>query len=290
MNQVIDISNKPAKLQSVNGLLAITGDDFSTTVPFKEIAVLIASHPQIAMTQLALSDLAEAGGVVLVCGRNYHPTAMMLPLDGNHIQTKKFACQASASLPTKKQAWKTIIQAKIEAQGRILKDVVGDDYGLFQLSNNVKSGDSENVEAVAAARYWKKLFGPEFTRQQENFQNASLNFGYAVLRAITARALCASGLHPSLGLHHKNQYDSFCLADDLMEPFRPLVDWVVFKLPQQNEFDTASKTQLLSGILGKFSCEKEQRTLFDIILSVTQSLARLFVDNEPFKVPSTRHL
>jgi hypothetical protein len=182
----------------------------------------------------------------IVSNEKHLPAAMLLPLSTHSTQTERFARQAAVSLPTRKRAWQQIVQAKLRAQARLLEETTGADQGLHVMAGRVRSGDPDNLEAQAARVYWPALFGKEasgeaFRRDPEGEGiNVHLNYGYAVLRAIVARALCASGLHPSLGVHHHNRYDTFCLADDLMEPFRPLVDRVVAglrhsRLPSSDE-------------------------------------------------------
>jgi CRISPR-associated protein Cas1 len=211
-------------------------DTETQTIPFADIAVLVTSHPQISFTQAVLAGLAAAGGTFIVSNEKHLPAAMLLPLSTHSTQTERFARQAAVSLPTRKRAWQQIVQAKLRAQARLLEETTGADQGLRQMAARVRSGDPDNLEAQAARIYWQALFGKDasaepFRRDPEGEGiNAHLNYGYAVLRAIVARALCASGLHPSLGVHHHNRYDTFCLADDLMEPFRPLVDRVVARL------------------------------------------------------------
>ncbi|HJT36296.1 MAG TPA: type II CRISPR-associated endonuclease Cas1, partial [Pirellulales bacterium] len=202
------------------------------SVPLTEIAVLIAAHPQVTFTQAVLGGLAAAGGIFIVCDERWLPAGMLLPLRGHHLQARRFQAQAAVAAPVKKRLWQQIVRAKIETQAQALETLHGDSAGLRPLVPLVRSGDPENIEARAARIYWPLLFADEsFRRQWEaGDQNRLLNYGYAVLRAIVARALCAAGLHPTLGLHHHNQYSAFCLADDLMEPFRPVVDIVVARL------------------------------------------------------------
>jgi CRISPR-associated protein Cas1 len=153
---------------------------------------------------------------------------MMLPLDAHHVQTERHLAQVEASEPTKKRAWQAIIQAKIAQQGAVLAHFTGDHGGLAAMAQRVKSGDPDNLEAQAAQRYWPRLFGKEFRRDRDaDGINALLNYGYAVVRAATARAVVASGLIPSLGVFHRNRGNPFCLADDLLEPYRPYIDWRV---------------------------------------------------------------
>jgi CRISPR-associated protein Cas1 len=211
-------------------------DTQTQTIPFADIAVLVTSHPQISFTQAVLAGLAAAGGMFIVSNEKHLPAAMLLPLSTHSTQTERFARQAGVSLPTRKRAWQQIVRAKLRAQARLLEEATGSDGGLGVMAGKVRSGDPDNLEAQAARIYWQALFGrgasgEAFRRDPDGGGvNVHLNYGYAVLRAIVARALCASGLHPSLGVHHHNRYDTFCLADDLMEPFRPLVDRVVARL------------------------------------------------------------
>ena len=164
--------------------------------------------------------------------------------------------------------WQQFVKAKLEAQAQLLEYRSGTDYGLRALAAEVRSGDPENVEARGARLYWRALFGDDFRRDREAEDlNRHLNYGYAVLRAITARAVCAAGLHPSLGIHHHNRYDAFCLADDVMEPFRPLVDRVVVNLNDRLgpdlPMDRDAKRALLLNLLERYEFEDETRSLFD---------------------------
>ena len=290
-------------------------DTQSHTIPFADIAVLVTSHPQISFTQAVLAGLAAAGGMFIVSNEKHLPAAMMLPLSTHSTQTERFARQAAVSLPTRKRAWQQIVQAKLRAQARLLEEVTGKDWGLGLMAGKVRSGDPDNLEAQAARIYWQALFGEEgtgvpgeaFRRDPEGEGiNLHLNYGYAVLRAIVARALCASGLHPSLGVHHHNRYDTFCLADDLMEPFRPLVDRVVARIhltsansnaESQNEapavapaqvgtqaptvqLDQNSKKAILEGLLVRYSAEGESRTLFDWASRSASSLVALIEERD----------
>ncbi|MGO8735039.1 MAG: type II CRISPR-associated endonuclease Cas1 [Terriglobia bacterium] len=290
-------------------------DTESHTIPFADIAVLVTSHPQISFTQAVLAGLAAAGGMFIVSNEKHLPAAMMLPLSTHSTQTERFARQAAVSLPTRKRAWQQIVQAKLHAQARLLEEVTGKDWGVGLMAGKVRSGDPDNLEAQAARIYWQALFGEAgagapgeaFRRDPEGEGlNLHLNYGYAVLRAIVARALCTSGLHPSLGVHHHNRYDTFCLADDLMEPFRPLVDRVVARIrltsassnaQSQNEppavapartgtqgptvqLDQNSKKLILEGLLVRYSGEGESRTLFDWASRSASSLVALIEERD----------
>lgn len=302
-NRVIDLSEKPVRLNVRNSLLVIRtptggaaqpgveGSETETyrceqranpseqTIPLSDIAVVIASHPQVSLTQAVLSGLAAAGGMFVACDTRHMPAAMLLPLATHSLQAERFAAQAEVVLPVKKRLWQQIVRAKVLAQAGLLEDVCGSDRGLRSLAPSVRSGDPANVEARAARIYWRALFGDEgFRRNPEgDGLNAHLNYGYAVVRAITARALCGAGLHPGLGIHHHNRYDTFPLADDLMEPFRPVVDRVVAKLhsakPVPQTLDTEAKRALLVPLLGRFVAGGESRTLFDWVGRAASSLA-----------------
>ncbi len=266
-----DAGLKPAATEeSQSGLRSErTKDPNEHTIPLEDIAVVIASHPQISYTQAVLAGLAAAGGIFVACNEKHLPIAMLLPLESHSTQTERFARQAEMPLPLKKRLWQQIIRSKLRAQARLLAERTGQDWGLGVLASQVRSGDPKNLEARAARIYWKALFnGEEFRRDFEaEGVNACLNYGYAVVRAIVARALCGAGLHPGLGLHHHNRYNPFCLADDLMEPFRPIVDRVVANLRDARgsgvPLDKESKKALLEGLLARFTCENESRTLFD---------------------------
>ncbi len=257
------------------------------TVPLEDIAVIVASHAQITYTNAVLAGLAAAGGTFISCNEKHMPVAMLLPLVTHSKQTERFAKQAQMSEPLRKRLWQQIVQGKLRAQARLLEERTGRDWGLGRLVSEVRSGDPQNVEARAARIYWQALFGEdEFRRDPEGEGvNPPLNYGYAVLRAVVARALCASGLHPSLGVHHHNRYDAFCLADDLMEPFRPLVDRAVAKLRDMRgtspPLDKESKSTLVGALLGRFDAEGESRTLFDWVSRSAASLAAAITDEDP---------
>jgi CRISPR-associated protein Cas1 len=216
---------------------------------------------------------------------------MYVPLTGHHLQTKRFAAQAAATVPTRKRLWQQIVCAKVHAQAYSLEKICGKDHGLHLLAGRVKSGDPNNIEAQAARRYWSYLLGGEkkgktFKRDSDgnDIINICLNYGYGVLRAIVARSLCASGLHPSLGIHHHNQYNPYCLADDLMEPFRPTVDQAVCEYLLLNgvksELTTEVKAFLIGRITSRYHLAGEQRTVFDVMSRISASLAQIYLGEQ----------
>ena len=203
------------------------------TKPIEDIGVLVLDNKQITVTSGVLEALLENNCAVITCDSKSMPVGLMLPLYGNTTQNERFRHQLDASLPLKKQLWQQTIKVKIENQAAVLKKCAGEEIRCMKVwASDVKSGDSDNMEARAAAYYWKNLFPVDgFTRDREGIPpNNLLNYGYAILRAVVARGLVTSGLLPTLGIHHHNRYNAYCLADDIMEPYRPYVDMLVFEI------------------------------------------------------------
>lgn len=207
------------------------------SVPIEDIGVIVLDHKQITVTQGLLEKLLENQCAVVTCDSNRMPTGLLLPLSGNTLQSERFKYQIESSLPLKKQLWQQTVAAKIENQAYVLKKTRNCETGnMSKWAEKVRSGDPENLEARAAAYYWTRLFPdiPGFTRKREGVPpNHLFNYGYAILRAIIARALVGTGLLPTLGIHHHNRYNAYCLADDIMEPYRPFVDQLVIRLWDQ---------------------------------------------------------
>ena len=267
---------------SLNRLVIEPGDQPVKTLCLHDIAALVVSHPQVTYSQAVLSKLMDAGGVFVSCSANRIPNGMLLPLSANRTQTERFAAQAAAPRPLYKRLWQQIVRAKINAQAETLRQTRGDDAGLAALVPLVKSGDPANVEARAARRYWTLLFSDRPFRRDFDAadDNQLLNYGYAVLRAIVARAICSSGLHPTIGLHHHNRYNPFCLADDLMEPLRPLVDIAAWRLSRAGPsacLDSATKKALINAICARYRIGDENRSLFDLMSQITASLSEIFL-------------
>ena len=206
------------------------------TRPVEDLGVVILDNRQITITSGVLEALLENNCAVITCDSKSMPVGLMLPLYGNTTQNERFRQQLDASLPLKKQLWQQTIKTKIDNQASVLNDCVGEEMKCMRVwANEVRSGDPDNLEARAAAYYWKSLFGyiEGFSRDREGIPpNNLLNYGYAILRAIVARGLVTSGLLPTLGIHHHNRYNAYCLADDMMEPYRPYVDRLVYQLVQ----------------------------------------------------------
>lgn len=225
------------------------------TKPIEDIGVVVLDNQRITITTGAIEALLENNCAIITCDHRSMPLGLTLPLSGNTTQSERFRDQINASLPLKKQLWQQTIQSKISNQASVLSSCQGAEVGCLRAwARDVRSGDPDNFEGRAAAYYWRNLFGmhiEDFTRDREGVPpNNALNYGYAILRAIVARALVSSGMLPTLGIHHHNRYNAYCLADDIMEPYRPYVDEYVFQLIQKHglpsdELPKAWKAELL---------------------------------------------
>lgn len=222
------------------------------TKPIEDIGVVILDNKQITITSGAIEALLENNCALITCDSKSMPVGLMLPLYGNTTQNERFRKQLDASLPLKKQLWQQTIQAKINNQASSLSICINEDIKCMRIwANDVRSGDPDNLEARAAAFYWKTLFHDikNFTRDRDGIPpNNLLNYGYAILRAVIARSLVTSGLLPTLGIHHHNRYNAYCLADDIMEPYRPFIDRLVYQLYSENKMELTKevKASLLS--------------------------------------------
>lgn len=258
--------------------------DSVRTVPIEDIGVVVLDNRQITITQGLMEKLLENNCAVITCDNSHLPVGLMLPLCGNTVQSERFRNQIDASLPLKKQLWQQTIQQKIRNQAAVLKTSRDATVkNMLVWANDVKSGDSENLEGRAAVYYWKNLFPdtPGFTRDRKGVPpNNLLNYGYAILRAITARALVSSGLLPTLGIHHHNRYNAYCLADDIMEPYRPYVDKLVVKLfdngDTSDEITTDIKRELLSIPALDVVINGQRSPLMIAATQTTASLAKCF--------------
>jgi CRISPR-associated protein Cas1 len=252
-------------------------------VPIEDIGLLVIEHQQITITNSLLAKLLSNNVAVIICDDTHMPTGLFYNLDGNSLQSQKHQAQVSASTPLKKQLWQQTVSAKIRNQASLLK-MSGQNSGILEtMANKVSSGDSGNFEAKAASYYWKRIFPEflEFTRDRLGAPpNNLLNYGYAILRAVTARALTGSGLLPTLGIHHRNQYNAYCLADDIMEPYRPFVDRVVCHIVDLNgkflDMTTAMKKELLGIPALDVELDGKKSPLMNAMSRTTASLAQCF--------------
>ncbi len=271
----------PCKLTISHKQLKIEQDDDNHSVPLEDLGFLIIDHRQIMMTQAVAQELSAENVAVVFCDKRHHPASMLLNLEGHHIQGEIYRQQVAASEPLKKNLWKQTVQAKIKNQATLLQKTGNDPGFLKSLVTRVKSGDAGNMEAQASRAYWKNLFGPSFTRHREGAPpNNLLNYGYAILRASVARAIVGSGMLPGLGIHHHNRYNAFCLADDIMEPYRPFVDDVVWTIKkEQSDFhvlDKETKTRLLNILTMDTAFPRLRRPLMNALSITTVSFVKCF--------------
>jgi len=255
IKRTVDVS-KPSYLSLKNQQLLIDQEGKTVgRVPVEDLGILILEHPAITITQGVILACQKNNVALVFCDERHLPYSTLLPLsEGNQLHSKVLRQQIKISQPSKKRIWKKIVQEKIWEQGLTLKNLGKPHQELLSLSLKVKSGDSDNLEAQAARKYWPLLMGKGFIRDFEaEGANALLNYGYSIVRAMIARALVGTGLHPALGLFHHNQYNGLALADDIMEPFRPWVDRIVYDILKNNALAKVDKVtkQLLLELLGK---------------------------------------
>lgn len=254
------------------------------TIPIEDIGIVVLDNKRITITQGVLEALLENNCAVITCNESHLPIGMHLPLVGNSTQTERMRNQIEASLPLKKQLWQQTISAKILNQATILKQIRGTEVrNMLKWASEVKSGDSENLEARAAVYYWQNAFPmiEDFSRSREGVSpNNLLNYGYAILRAIVARALVSSGLLTTLGIHHRNKYNAYCLADDIMEPYRPYVDRLVMQLydkyPDCKELTKELKAELLQIPVLDVMISNKRSPLMIAVSITTSSLQKCY--------------
>lgn len=264
---------------------AATGKSQETSRPIEDIGALVIESEQVTLSSSLISALLENKVALIVCDSKHMPSGLMLPLEGNTLQSERFDAQISASIPLKKQLWQQTVSMKIRNQGAVLKKANNLEIGnMLAWSSKVRSGDPENLEGRAAAYYWKNLFdeNPAFVRRQEGDDpNGLLNYGYAILRAVIARSLVASGLIPTLGIHHSSKYNAYCLADDIMEPYRPYVDLLVLDIMREHklspEVSKETKKHLLTIPAIDVRVGKLTRPLMIAASMTTASLANCFL-------------
>ena len=263
-----------------------------TLVPIEDIGFVIVENELVSLTIPLINELTANNCALIFCNEKHLPFSMTMPLDCNEIQSQLFSAQINAKLPVKKKCWKQIVEYKIKNQGLLLKKYDLDFARLFDFSKCVKSGDSTNMESQAAKFYWDNLFGKKWYRNRfGDFPNNYLNYGYAILRAATARSLVGSGLLPTLGIHHHNKYNAYCLADDLMEPYRPFIDDEVIEYISKNadekELGTEFKKKILQVLTRDVKMDNLTRPMMIALSMTSASLANaLSNDSEKLKLPN----
>ncbi len=273
IKKTILLENKTS-VSAKNLQLVIKTEVQERQIPIEDIGYLVIDHPEIYISMPAMSLLVEHQAAVIICNQQHLPQGMFLNLNSHHIQQEIFRAQIEASAPLKKQLWQQTVVEKIKNQGILLEKITQKSNHFEFLASKVLSGDTSNVEGTAASFYWQHFFDIPFKRERfGNYPNNFLNYGYAILRAATARALSGSGLLNTLGIHHKSKYNAFALADDIMEPFRPVVDELVFEMMQnesQQELNTYIKAKLL-GLLTRTVYFKEEKSPLMVGLQKTAS-------------------
>lgn len=298
LKKSILLENK-ASITVKNLQLVIKTESRESTIPLEDIGFLVVDHPEIYLSIPALNLLVENNTSIIICGINHLPNGLFLNLNSHHIQQEIFKNQIEATLPLKKQLWQQTIIEKIKNQGILLEKITGTKNAFDFLSSKVLSGDTSNMEGVAAAQYWKLFFTASenaksnilhFKRERYGeYPNNFLNYGYAILRAATARSLSGSGLLNTLGIHHKSKYNAFALADDIMEPFRPIVDEKVFELMQnyeEQELNTQLKSELLQILTRTVYFKEEKSPLMVALQKTASSLQQCYTgDRKKIKYP-----
>jgi CRISPR-associated protein Cas1 len=296
IKKIIEISQAKRHLAVRLGQLIIKENNIElTTIPCEDIGVLLVDHTGVTYTHSVFTELLRCGAAIVLCGGNHQPSGMLLPIESNTIQTQRIEQQIQVKEPAKKQLWRQLVRAKIKHQAKI----IGSDSEIYKelmaLRDRVRSGDPENIEAQASKKYWSAYLndvidsstalGMTFHRNIEGAPpNNLLNYGYMVMRAAVARAICSAGLHPSIGLHHCNRYNAFCLADDVMEPFRGFVESKVKQICETqteiNELTQPIKAQLLEVLYQEVKIGETAGPLMVGLHRTAASLARCFAGEQ----------
>ena len=294
LKKTILIENKSA-ITMKNQQLILKTELRESSIPIEDIGYLVLDHPEIYLSIPAMNYLIENNSSIIICGKNHMPNGLFMNLNSHHIQQEIFRNQIEASLPLKKQLWQQTIVEKIKNQGFLIAKITKTSNSFDYLASKVLSGDSSNMEGVAAQNYWKNFPVPSFEKdgikreRYGDYPNNFLNYGYAILRAATARALSGSGLLNTLGIHHKSKYNAFALADDIMEPFRPIVDEKVFEIMEhydEQELNTALKAELLQVLTRTVYFKEEKSPLMVALQKTASSLQQCYTgDRKKIKYP-----
>lgn len=272
----------PVSLSLKDHQIVITFKDNKDTVtrPIEDIGFVVVENQQVSISVPLINELADNNVSVVFCDKKQMPRTMLMTLEGNATQQESYKYQMDASMPTKKNVWKQLVESKIKNQSLLLNKLGKNGDTLKPYYMNVKSGDTDNREGAAAREYWNQIFGAGFRREREGLPpNNFLNYGYTILRAAVARALIGSGLYPAFGVFHRNRYNAFPLADDVMEPYRPFVDEIVYYLYDDgfvSELDKDSKGKLLRVLFSDVKMGKVNRPLENALSLTTASLLKMY--------------
>ena len=292
LKRTILLENKTT-VSTKNLQIVIKTEIRESSIPAEDIGYLVIDHPQVFVSIPAMNLLIDNNAAIVVCGNNHLPNGMFLNLNSHHIQQQIFKTQMEASLPLKKQLWQQTAMEKIRNQGQLLERITGEKNNFEFLMSKVLSGDTSNMEGVAANLYWRTYFEHcDIKVKRErfgNFPNNFLNYGYAILRAATARSLSGSGLLNTLGIHHRNKYNAYALADDMMEPYRPMVDEKVFELiamSDEQELTTSTKAEFLKILTQTVYFNEEKSPLMVGLQRSASSLQQCFTgERKKIKYP-----
>jgi len=283
IGRIVEVADDRRHLSLSRGFLVVSDTDGDRCelgqVPLDDIAAVIGNAHGLSYTNNLLVALAERGAPFVLCGANHNVVGMLLPVDGNYQQAKRFDAQIAATKPACKRLWAAIVKAKLQQQAAALEAAGASTAPLAALVGKVRSGDPDNFEAQGARRYWTLLFGTDFRRDQDaGGLNSLLNYGYTVLRAATARAVVGAGLHPTLGLHHSNEGNAMRLVDDVMEPFRPMVDLKVWQLDRHGEHEVTPDTKraLVRTLFDDMQTDVGATPVMTCIQRLAVSLAQVF--------------
>jgi len=289
IKRIVEISQEKTYLSVRYGQLVLkrNGEQISS-IPCEDIGVLLVDHQGVTYTHSVFTELLDRGAAVVLCGGNHHPAGMLLPIESNSVQTERFREQIEVKEPVKKRLWKQIVKAKIKHQAKLAgKD--SDIYkALMVLRDRVRSGDPDNIEAQASRKFWPVYLQDVTLRRDINGAppNNMLNYGYTVMRAAVARALCSAGLLPSLGIHHRNRYNAFCLADDLVEPFRGFVEAKVrdtyFDIGPVDDLEQTTKARLLEVLYKEVNIGGFKGPLMVGLHRTMASLQRCFAGEQKY--------
>lgn len=284
VTRIVEIADDRRHLSMHRGFLVVKDTEGERQeigkVPLDDICAVIANAHGISYTNNLLVALAERGAPFVLCAANHNAVGMLLPIEGNHHQSKRIEAQIDAKQPTHKRIWAAIIKSKLEQQAGVLEAIGQSNAPLVYLSKKVRSGDPDNFEAQGAKKYWTMVFGDQFRRDQDaDGLNGLLNYGYTVLRAATARSVIAAGLHPSIGLHHSNDSNAMRLVDDLMEPFRPMIDLKVWQLNKAGEtsVSNSAKRHMVLALYDDMQTEAGLTPVIGCIQKLATSVAQIYL-------------
>jgi len=286
LGRIVEIVENGRHLAKDRGFLTVAADGAEIgRVPLDDVAAVIATAPGTTVSCALLAELAARGTIFAPCAKNYMPAAVLWPVEGHHSQQRRMEAQVAAPRPLQKRLWALLVEAKIRRQGWALARA-GQPAGAFgKLARDVRAGDPDNIEAQAARRYWPMMLGKEFRRDPDGGgPNALLNYGYAVLRAATARSVVAAGLHPGIGIFHRHPHNAMPLVDDLMEPFRPVVDFLVRELVDRDvrEVTTEAKRELAAILLREEKTVAGTSPVSTCLNRLAHSVAESYLSGSPF--------